>query len=94
MNLEEKGIPVRVICRVMELSRTSYYRGGREKEQGLGASGMVDDADERLVDIIREIQREWAGYGVRRVWAVLRLDRGLVINIKRARRVMRLYGLL
>jgi len=94
MNLEEKGIPVRVICRVMEVSRASYYRGGRQKEQQPRASAIMDEADERLADIIREIQREWAGYGVRRVWAVLRFDRGLVINIKTVRRVMRLYGLL
>ena len=94
MNLEDKGFPLRVICRVMGISRASYYRADREKEaSGEPSHGMVAE-DEALVEIIRDIQSEWPCYGVRRVWAVLRFDRGLVVNIKKVRRVMRLYGLL
>jgi putative transposase len=94
MNLEDKGIPVRVICRVMEISRASYYRAGRQKEEGRKALSAASEQEESLAAMIREIQSQWAGYGVRRVWAVLRFDRGLMINIKKVRRVMRLYGLL
>jgi len=65
---------------------------------GLQAPGKpshrVAAQDEALAEIIGQIRSMWPGYGVRRVWAVLRFDRGLVINIKRVRRVMRLYGLL
>jgi transposase InsO family protein len=94
MNLEDKCFPLRVICRVMGISRSSYYRADREKEvSGQPSHGMVAE-DEVLVEIIREIQSHWPCYGVRRVCAVLRFDRGLAINIKRVRRVMRLYGLL
>ncbi|MBW2309268.1 MAG: IS3 family transposase [Deltaproteobacteria bacterium] len=94
MNLEQKGVSVQGICRVMGISRASYYREGQRKEDARKEAKSAPEADEALADTIREIQREWPGYGVRRVWAVLRFDRGLVINIKRVRRVMQAYGLL
>mgnify|MGYP005845443179 CR=1 FL=1 len=94
MNLEEKGFSLKAICRVMGISRASYYRAGREKQAMGDHSDPVADKDGELAEIIRQIQSEWPGYGVRRVWAVLRFDRGMVINIKRVRRVMRCYGLL
>jgi transposase InsO family protein len=94
MNLEDKSFPLTVICRVMGISRASYYRASREKEASGKPSEAVVAEDDALAEIIREIQSQWPGYGVRRVWAVLRFDRGLVINIKKVRRVMRLYSLL
>ena len=94
MSLEESGASIHVICHVMGISRASYYRAGRQKEEGGKESKSAPEADEALAGIIREIQGEWPCHGVRRVCAVLRHDRGLLVNIKRVRRVMRVYGLL
>ena len=94
MNLEDKGFPLAAICRVMAISRASYYRAGKEKQAKEDPSESVAAKDAQLAQIIRQIQSQWPGYGVRRVWAVIRFDWGFFINIKRVRRVMRLYGLL
>lgn len=94
MNLEDSGVSVQAICRVMGICRAAYYRACRQTDDGGTAPRRIAEADEALAVIIREIQGEWAGYGVRRVCAVLRHDRGLLVNIKKVRRVMRAYGLL
>lgn len=91
MSLEEKAFPIQSICRVMGISRASYYRACRPAEDAQRSLSMVSEGDEALAGTIRQIQSQWPGYGVRRVWAVLRFDYGLVINIKRVRRVMRAY---
>jgi len=78
----------------MGISRASYYRACLHKEDAPRSVSTVSERDEVLAETIRQIQSEWPGYGVRRIWAVLRFDYGLLINIKRVRRVMRAYGLL
>lgn len=94
MSLVDKGYPLQLICKVMGISRAYYYRAGQRKKDAQKPLSTVYEGDESLAATIREIQREWPCYGVRRVWAVLRFDRALIINIKRVRRVMRSYGLL
>jgi len=94
MSLVERGYPVQAICQVMGISRASHYRACRHKEDVPRSMSTVSERDEVLAETIRQIQSEWPGYGVRRIWAVLRFDYGLLINLKRVRRVMRAYGLL
>ena len=69
---------------MIELPRSTYYY--RCAVQGAGLS------DERVVELIGEIQDEMAGYGYRRITHELR-RRGHAVNHKRVARVMRANGL-
>ncbi len=78
---------VQRICRVLEVSRSGYYRwiGGAKARAGRRA------ADEALVAEIREVHTVHKGtYGVRRVHAELR-GFGHAVNRKRVERLMRLH---
>jgi putative transposase len=69
---------------VIGLARSSYYY--REK----GRPASMTDQD--LCNRIDEIHREFPGYGYRRIVEHLQRE-GVVVNSKRIRRVMKLYGL-
>jgi putative transposase len=42
--------------------------------------------------MIQEVIREYPTYGYRRIWAILRFDKGVVVNKKKVQRIMRLKG--
>lgn len=79
---------VQRICRVLEVSRSGYYRwlAGAEARRARRA------ADDVLVEEIREIHADHKGtYGVRRIHAELR-GFGHTVNLKRVERLMRVNG--
>jgi len=79
--------PVRMMCRVLEVSHSGYYRW---RKQG---SSPREASDERLIDLIRVLHTEsYGSYGVRRIVRGLR-QQGIVVNAKRIRRLMRQIGL-
>ncbi len=69
---------------MIKLPRSTYYYRSTGRTLGLD--------DDRLVDLIGDIQDEFPGYGYRRVTRELRA-RGYPINHKRAARIMREHGL-
>jgi putative transposase len=84
---EEANHAVRMLCRVLLVSRSAYYawRGGQTH------AGGRDDAQLRVH--IRAIHRRHSGrYGAPRVTAELR-DQGFVVNHKRVARIMREDGI-
>lgn len=66
------------------LARSTYYYRSKAGETGI--------SDEALLQLIRDIQCDIAGYGYRRVTHELR-HRGYRINHKRVARLMRAHGL-
>jgi transposase InsO family protein len=73
--------PISRICQVLDFARSNcYYQPVERNEQGLR-------------DVIEEIATQYPRYGYRRITAQLR-RRGLVVNGKRVRRIMREMGLL
>lgn len=80
---QENRYPVTMLCKMLELARSSYYH--RE--------AVLDDAD--LLRAIRGILSVFPTYGSRRVTAQLRRQPyEIVANRKRIQRVMRENGLL
>lgn len=78
---------VKRICRVLEVSRSGYYRW----LAGSDARAARQAADDALVAEIREVHTTHKGtYGVRRVHAQLR-GFGHTVNRKRVERLMRLH---
>lgn len=69
---------------MIELPRSSFYYRSTAKTLGL--------SDEHLVELIGDIQDEFAGYGYRRVTRELHA-RGHLVNHKRVARVMKARGL-
>ena len=88
MELAADGFPVAVTCRVLELSRSTYYDAARRPPS---ARAVVDG---ELTRSIREVHAMSRGsYGAPRVHAELRLGQGLHIGRKRVARLMRAAGL-
>lgn len=80
---------VQRICRVIEVSRSGYYRW----LAGAEARAERQAADDALAAEIREIHAEHKGtYGIRRVHAELR-GFGHTVNRKRVERLMRKHGI-
>jgi transposase InsO family protein len=77
---EEYGVSV--VCRVLELPRSSYYY-----------EGPPETEDERaLVAAVERLAGEWPTYGYRRLSAQLERE-GYEVNSKRVRRVMAELGI-
>jgi hypothetical protein len=70
-------------CEMMEISRGSYYcSSGEDKKL----------SDLNLRDKIEHIQLAFPGYGYRRIEQVLKRE-GSIVNHKRIKRVMKIFGL-
>ncbi|MCA1735599.1 MAG: IS3 family transposase [Actinobacteria bacterium] len=83
-------LPVVACCRVMKVSVSGFYEW--QHRQAHPSSRRL--ADRELTEIICEIWRQSRGtYGSPRVWAELRLGRGVSVSRKRVERLMRLAGI-
>ncbi|WP_138472739.1 IS3 family transposase [Poseidonocella sp. HB161398] len=76
-----RGLSIRRGCELMNVARSSFY-----------ADPGPRPGDTVIIDEIRAITDEFEGYGYRRVDAELR-HRGMVVNSKKVRRLMRENGL-
>lgn len=75
------------MCRVLEVSSSGYYQWRKD------LSTLRQSGDERLIDLIRVLHAESFGsYGVRRIVRGLK-QQGILVNVKRIRRLMRQIGL-
>ena len=74
------ALPVRLICRALSISRTTYYRL-RHRDQ-------VQERDTQLRERIQQIALEENSYGYRRITKALHRQ-GIRINHKRVLRLMR-----
>jgi putative transposase len=75
------------MCRVLEVSSSGYYQWRKDEQSPRAAD------DERIIDLIRVLHAESFGaYGARRIVRGLR-QQGILVNIKRIRRLMRQIGL-
>jgi putative transposase len=77
--MAKRGLSLRQLCRVVGVSRASYYRFQRR---------AVRDQDMELRSLIQRIALRRRRYGYRRVHQELR-QRGYQVNHKRVRRIMR-----
>jgi putative transposase len=83
IHVEEANHAVRLLCRVLEVSRSAYYawRAGETHTQ--------KRSDRQLLVHIRAIHRRHKGrYGAPRITAELR-EQGFMVNRKRVARIMR-----
>lgn len=72
---------------MLEVSSSGYYQWRKDEQSPRAAD------DERIIDLIRVLHAESFGaYGVRRIVRGLR-QQGILVNIKRIRRLMRQIGL-
>lgn len=79
--------PVAVVCRVLEVPRSSVYARQRAVRRG-----TISTTEQALRDHIEQIAAQWPTYGYRRVTAQLRRE-GERVNSKRVRRLMTAAGL-
>jgi putative transposase len=85
---ERASFPVSLLCEVLGVNRSSFYAWERRppSEREL--------ADAWLVEQIRAIwEANRKVYGSRRIWAELRLGRGIRVSRKRVERLMRQAGI-
>lgn len=84
------GFPVTMACEIAEVSTSGFYDWCTRESAGPTDREV---AEAELVGLIREIFDVTEGnYGVPRIHRELR-DAGIVVNVKRVRRLMRLHGM-
>jgi putative transposase len=90
MDAERATFPIRFMADRLGVSTSGFYEW--RARQANPSARCVADAD--LTETIREIHKMSRGtYGSPRVWADLRLGRGIRVGCKRVERLMRLAGL-
>jgi len=79
-----EGFPVRVVCRVLQVSPSGFYEWANRP----ASVRTLEDA--HLVNVIRDIHAGSRGtYGSARVHAELRMGLGILVGRKRVERLMR-----
>lgn len=81
---ENKNLSIRKQCELLDISRSRLYYSGC----------AVDEGNLRIMDLIDEEFTEHPFTGIARMVEFLRRERGLVVNHKRVRRLMRKMGLM
>lgn len=75
------------MCRVLEVSKSGYYDWRKEERT------PRDEWDDRLKDLIKVLHaKSFGGYGARRIVTGLK-QQGIIVNIKKIRRLMRKIGI-
>lgn len=82
---EGKAVSVAKVCEVLGVSRSTVYYEPKRREQ-------KPALDEGLAFQIRAIIERFPTFGLRRVWAWLKFRLGVVVNLKKVARIMRLKG--
>lgn len=77
----ETGYPLAIICRVLGVARSTVYYSPK--------APPIRHSDPVLTELIRTVINEHPTYGYRKVWAVLRFGRNVVVNRKTVHRIMR-----
>lgn len=90
--LKMQGHTVKNICQVLEINRSSYYRGRMSQEKLSGDQKMKKY--EPVLGIIMQIKSGHPYWGYRRVRAYLRYRMGICISYKLTYRLMKENGLL
>jgi putative transposase len=90
--LEAEGIPVTETCRILDLSRASFYRR-RTDDEAVGEEREAPPEETALTQAIRELAALHPAWGYRRITSFLCRKRSLKVNRKRVRRIMRACGL-
>lgn len=84
-----------MICKVFRISRATWYRVQKETPRSVcnkrGPKPPVSDViiEQEIKGVIWD--PDYLDYGYRRVWAVLRFDRDLVVGQKRIQKMMQQY---
>lgn len=91
--LEQEGIPVTETCRILQLSRSSYYRRQQNVVLGPVTEESVGTEEAQFFEIIRQTAGAHPFWGYRRISAYLRTKCGIRANRKRVRRIVRKLGL-
>lgn len=88
--MEKANYPVKVLCRVLKVTRQGFYAWQKKQQQGLTPREVEN---QKLTEKIKQIYDQNKGrYGVRRVHAQLKAD-GFKVNKKRVHRIMKNAGL-
>ncbi len=94
--LREEGYSTSEICRVLKVSRSSYYR--RRKSTGAvpeqRAQSQRERENEELLKIITEIKTQHPFWGYRRIRAYMKSKRSILVSFNRVYRLMKAGGLL
>ena len=81
------------LSKLLGFSRSGFYKWLNRKEKKpefKKSSPGARSVDEEIAALIKGIISEYPWYGYRRVWAVLRFDRGIKVNRKKVQRIMRI----
>jgi len=87
--LKEQGHPVNVICEVLGISRSKYYRKKGKTRSCNERSKTKKSDEEKIVGIMKKIKEKRPYFGYRRMFAWLRRKEKIFINKKKVYRLMK-----
>lgn len=90
--LTAESVPVSVVCRTLQMGRSTYYRASRTAI--LQAAQRASQDDRELLELIKAIKLEHPFWGYRRVRAFAKKKLGKAVNHKRIYRLMKKHDLL
>jgi len=90
-SLKQAGYTVTDACQALGISRSGYYISRHPRK---ATERVLDQDEEKLIDLIKELKEKHPFWGYRRVWAWLRHREKIVVNKKRVYRLMKARGLL
>jgi len=88
---EEEGVSVSRLCKVVGISRATYYR--RRGEKGRKRRRQSRPVKEVIGERVRELAEEYPSYGYRKIWALVHQE-GLGGSLSTVYRALREAGLL
>jgi putative transposase len=81
LKLKNEGYPVMRICKILKISRSSYYANGSPKDEAkLNRRAITEAKYPDLLERIKKIKEKHLYWGYRRVWALLRFKEGLSVS--------------
>jgi putative transposase len=81
LKLKDEGYPVMRICKILKISRSSYYANGSPKDEAkLNRRAITEAKYPDLLERIKKIKEKHLYWGYRRIWALLRFKEGLSVS--------------
>lgn len=87
------GIPLIKLSKLLGFSRSGFYKWRNRKEhkaESIKPNCKDRSVDEEIAAVIWEIIIDQPRYGYRRIWAVLRYDKGFIVNKKKVQRIIQI----
>lgn len=87
------GASQRRVCQLLAVNRSTLWRHQRSPSPKSSVAPKVNDKDQQLKQRLKQVAHQYPSWGYRRLWATVRYQDGLLVNIKKVHRLCKELGL-